>query len=227
MLKTQFGLLAILIATACQTASASVEREALAALANCDPSYFRHLKSMSAELRKQGVRFALNGENLRVVAPQSTDVPIVPARPQKPIKIGGLHVLGFIDATMKDEFDGSIEHIWGIWTAGSIDDTARAMNALLAPERQAQKVYDTIYVRSEKMTTSGSKNNWRLAQPLRYGTPLQGVVTKGFIVESTLSIESSTPFNMTLATCNLHGRTIPQEILRTERPDIADKNSGQ
>lgn len=227
MTMTRRILSAIFFTALCQAASASNGKGLLAALANCDPVYFHELSSLHENLSAQGIPFAFNGKYIRILAPKAVDIPIVPARSRAPLAINDLIVLGFVDGTAKDDFDDSTQYTWGLWTTASIDDAARVINSYLAPERKAQKIYDDVYVRSERSKPSATLNGWNVAQPLRHGTPPNGTVAKGLVIEGVLSIDSTPVTTMTWVTCNLHGKNIPRDLLAKERPDLLDTQSGR
>jgi hypothetical protein len=208
----------------CQSASALDGRALLAALANCNPLYFREMGRLHPLLHAQSGSLSFNGTYVHVSTTKSKDELIAPVKLRAPVSIGQLKILGLVDGLVTDEFDGSKQYTWGIWVNESIGDAAKVVNTHLEPGRRAQKIHDHVYVRSEHSMPFEALGTWNVTQPLRYGTPPHGAVAKGLVIEELFSTLGTT---MTWVTCNLHGRAIPGSLLTNERPDLADSGIGR
>lgn len=196
----------------------------LAKLAQCSPEYFQLLKTYEKTLAAHGVKTISKGNVVRVMPPDSMDIAYAHAAAKPAITIDGIAVSGFIDGFVKDEVDGSASYVWGVSTLDSVDNAARAINALLPPGRTAEEVHDNVYVRSDELLLTSAPQTWKAAAPLRYGRLPKNGVLKGLIVEWVPSIDNDPPEGRTWITCDLYGKHIPAGLLATERPDIGRKS---
>jgi hypothetical protein len=194
--------------------------ELLSNLGSCNPTYFKELAKYAAVLSNHGVSLSLKNDIARVVPLDSMNIAHAHAQTQPPILIEGLEVTGFIDAVATDEITKSTSYIWGISTLSPVHVAANLINALLPEDKKLQEIHKDVYLRSERIQLSDRESGWGKAPFLRHGTPSRGIVAKGLIIENVLSIDNVPPEGRTWVTCEIHGKEIPIELLREERPDV-------
>lgn len=124
---------------------------------------------------------------------------------------------------MKDEVDGPGEYVWGVSTLTSVDEAARAVNALLPPGRKAIRIDDNFYVRSEQLMFTDAQPVW--SSTLNHRRPPKNGVLKVLVVEWVPSIDNDPPEGRTWIACGLHGTHFPKDLLAAERPDIGWKGN--
>lgn len=189
-------------------------------LGSCNPAYFQDLAKYAEVLTDHGVRVSLNDDVARIVPLDSMDIAYAHAQARPPLVIGGIEVTGFIDGVVTDEITESTSYIWGISTLSPVHVVASLINALLPEDKTLQEIHKDVYLRSERIQLNDRRSGWGRAPLLRHGTPSRGVVAKGLIIENVLSIDNVPPEGRTWVTCEMHGKAIPIELLREERPDV-------